>query len=162
LEDRISGLDEHRPVLCQELRRATESREPVAAVERILLRSLGRADERQCVSAALDGIARSRGQVEIRALAADAGVSKRYLERMFQERVGIGPKAFARIVRFQRVLNTTGANWAAVAAEAGYFDQAHLARDFKAFTGESPAAWARRRETLPQGAFLQDGPGGSL
>ena len=68
----------------------------------------------------------------------DAGISARHLERVFRERVGIEPKTFARIVRFQHVMNAPPENWAALAAGSGYFDQAHLTRSLKLFYGQTP------------------------
>jgi AraC-like DNA-binding protein len=157
VEDRISALDDIHPVLSRQLARAMESgSEPLQAVERILMKFLATFEEAPAVSAALDKIVGSGGQATVRTMAADAGVSRRHLERIFRERVGMGPKTFARVVRFQRVLNSPAKNWAAVAADAGYFDQAHLARDFQQFTGETPSAWARRRIAFLQDAFLQD------
>jgi len=162
VEDRIWALDDIHPVLSRQLAQAAtrtmeSGGEPVQAVERVLMRFLASVKESPAVSAALEEIIGSGGQAAVRTLAADAGVSTRHLERVFRERVGMGPKTFARVVRFQRVLNSPAKNWAAVAADAGYFDQAHLARDFQQFTGETPSAWARRRVAFLQVAFLQDG-----
>jgi AraC-like DNA-binding protein len=71
------------------------------------------------------------------------GVSARQLERRFQAGVGLTPKLFARIRRFQRVfpaIENAGAGWVDGAAACGYYDQAHLIRDFRDFAGEPPAA----------------------
>jgi AraC-like DNA-binding protein len=71
------------------------------------------------------------------------GVSSRQLERRFQARVGMAPKLFARIRRFQRVfraIEEDGAGWVDAAIACGYYDQAHLIRDFRDFAGEPPAA----------------------
>jgi len=88
-------------------------------------------------------------------LAADAGISPRQLERRFLDAVGLGPKRLARILRFQRVFraiesepapaasgsasNGYRPNWAAVAVDCGYYDQAHLIRDFHQFAGQTPS-----------------------
>ena len=82
-------------------------------------------------------------------LSARAGISGRQLERWFLQQVGIGPKFLLRILRFQQALQaaTGGArpDWAAIAADHGYFDQAHLIRDFRKFTGHTPRAWLLQR-----------------
>jgi AraC-like DNA-binding protein len=85
----------------------------------------------------------SGGRAPVAALADRAGLSTRQLERLFEEHIGLGPKLYARLVRFQRALalvRGTRAPLAAVAARAGYFDQAHLTRDFRRFAGKPPAA----------------------
>lgn len=153
VEDRILPLDDVHAALSTELSRAIEeATDPVAALEGVLLNRMPSLEDNPAVGAALSSIIRSRGQSTVTAVAAEAGVTSRQLERGFRERVGIGPKMFARIVRFQRVLQAEPVNWAALAADSGYFDQAHLVRDFHQFTGETPSAWAARRV-----AFLQDG-----
>jgi AraC-like DNA-binding protein len=76
------------------------------------------------------------------ALCADAGVSARHLTRLFQTHLGVGPKTFARIVRFQRALSMLradpGCTLAAVAATCGYYDQPHFVREFRACAGVAP------------------------
>lgn len=73
------------------------------------------------------------------------GLSDRTFLRRFTDQVGISPKRFARVRRLQRVLaRTTGAapvNWARLAADCGYFDQAHLINDFRRLTGVTPGAF---------------------
>jgi transcriptional regulator GlxA family with amidase domain len=89
---------------------------------------------------------RSRGLCRVDDLADRVGVSPRQLERDFREHVGLSPKQFLRVVRFQQVLGSLSAPrpdvpWAALAAEHGFYDQAHLIRDFHAFLGMAPGAW---------------------
>ncbi len=83
------------------------------------------------------------GSLDVAAVASRLGVSSRQLERRFKAQVGISPKLFARIRRFQRVfpaIENDGAGWVDAAADCGYYDQAHLIRDFREFAGEPPAA----------------------
>ncbi|HVQ37221.1 MAG TPA: DUF6597 domain-containing transcriptional factor [Pyrinomonadaceae bacterium] len=82
------------------------------------------------------------GQVSVAELAHAAGVSSRQLERRFLSEVGIGPKLLCRILRFQQVFRAVERNdsgWAAVATDCGYYDQAHLIRDFQQFARQTPA-----------------------
>ena len=76
-----------------------------------------------------------------------AGMSARQLERNFHRKVGVGPKSFARIVRFQNVLNCLdhrqSHHWLDLALECGYFDQSHFIRDFCGFSGRDPAAFMK-------------------
>jgi len=104
-----------------------------------------RLSERKCDSPLLAlaaTIIDCRGLVSVDQLASDAGVSSRQLERRFQREVGLGPKLLARIVRFQQVFRAVewgNAAWADVAVECGYYDQAHLIRDFNQFAQQTPA-----------------------
>src|SRR5262249_49929108 len=82
------------------------------------------------------------GKVSVDALAANAGLSGRQLERRFLREIGVGPKLLCRIVRFQQVfraVDNADPNWAAVAADCGYYDQAHLIRDFQQFAQQTPS-----------------------
>lgn len=83
----------------------------------------------------------SSGMIPIETLAADAGISCRQLERRFLTEVGLGPKLLSRILRFQQVFRAVDANepsWPTVALECGYYDQAHLIRDFRQFAQQTP------------------------
>jgi AraC-like DNA-binding protein len=82
------------------------------------------------------------GQGHISDLAAELRYSRRSIQRVFQRDVGIPPKLYARIQRFQRVFREyqAGRKWIETAIECGYYDQSHLAVDFRQFAGEAPAA----------------------
>lgn len=88
------------------------------------------------------------GLVRADTLAEEAGVSVRSLHRLFERHVGVGSKWIVRRARIQdaadRVARGDRVDWATVAQELGYHDQAHLIRDFRAQVGETPAAYARR------------------
>lgn len=81
----------------------------------------------------------------VQTVAAAEAVSERQLQRLFLERVGLRPKQFSRILRFQLALGRmhTGAplGAAALAQECGYYDQAHFTREFAALSGVTPAAY---------------------
>jgi AraC-like DNA-binding protein len=74
--------------------------------------------------------------------------AKRFIER-FKRDVGLTPKRYCRVRRFQRALASAhrlaAADWARVALECGYFDQAHFIHDFKSFAGVTPAAYQAAR-----------------
>jgi AraC-like DNA-binding protein len=78
-------------------------------------------------------------------VARELDVSERSLRRSFASRTGLTPKRYARIARLQRVLAAShaGADWARLATELGYFDQAHLVNDFRDLLGTTPAAYVR-------------------
>jgi AraC-like DNA-binding protein len=82
------------------------------------------------------------------ALARHAGMSQRSLQRLFERYLGLGPKWVICRARVQdaaeRIANGAAVDWAALAVELGYHDQAHLIHDFKAQVGFTPAAYAER------------------
>jgi AraC-like DNA-binding protein len=101
------------------------------------------------VAHALRVFGRSPRAASIGEVTAAIGLSaKRFIER-FKTEVGLTPKAFCRVRRFQQALGamTAGADvdWACVALSAGYYDQAHFIHDFRAFSGMTPGAYARQR-----------------
>src|SRR5262249_45351761 len=82
-------------------------------------------------------------RISVSATARHAGLSMRQFERRFREAVGISPKLFSRMQRFQHVfhaLEGPHTDWVTEAIRCGYFDQAHLIRDFREFTGATPTA----------------------
>lgn len=80
-------------------------------------------------------------------VAAKLGVTPRHLRRVFTESIGISPKAFVRGVRLRRAVQmaATAENWSRIAADAGYYDQAHLIADFRELLGMTPGAYRRMR-----------------
>src|SRR5262249_6504464 len=81
------------------------------------------------------------GAVGIADLADDLGYSQKHVIHLFHDQVGVPPKLYARIVRFDRLmrhLKTGGrGTWADLALRFGYYDQAHLVREVRQFTGAS-------------------------
>jgi AraC-like DNA-binding protein len=84
----------------------------------------------------------SSGTMSMRALARELGYSQKHVIQLFHDQVGVPPKLLSRIVRFDRLvqhLRAGGAgSWADLALEFGYYDQAHLVRDVRQFTGLTP------------------------
>jgi len=96
----------------------------------------------------------SDGRLAIGALAAEIGCSRRHLVAQFHEQLGLPPKTLARVLRFNRAVELLqrddGSRFGEIALDCGYYDQAHLNRDFRAFAGDAPTAFLARR--LPDGA----------
>ncbi|MEU9449389.1 helix-turn-helix domain-containing protein [Streptomyces sp. NPDC048277] len=90
-------------------------------------------------------------------LAARTGWSRRHLERRFHLQTGLTPKGAAQVMRLQNALRLkeTGAPWAMAAAQAGYHDQPHFDRTFKAMTGRTPTRF-RADRTAASGQDAQD------
>jgi len=126
--------------------------ERVAIVERILLERLrrGRADD-ALAAHAIALFQRARGGVGVREVATALGVGERRLERVFDRCVGLTPKELARVLRFAQVvrrIETGRLTWTDVAFGAGYADQAHFVREFRALAGVTPTAYVRERQRV--------------
>ncbi len=104
------------------------------------------------VAGAVAAIEGSGGLLRIADLAATLGVSRQHLAATFGARVGLAPKMFARVCRFQRAaerlkaLPASEPDWARLALEHGYFDQSHLIHDFREFAATSPDAFLAARK----------------
>lgn len=85
------------------------------------------------------------GNIRIAAVARRLDWSRKHLSQRFQDEIGLPPKQLARIFRFNRLIElakcTEMPDWADLAGECGYADQAHLTREFSEFAGTSPARW---------------------
>jgi len=128
------------------LSRTPEQR--IDALQRFLLERLANAQVHTVVARALHHIERRHGCVRIGDLAADCRVSPRHLNRLMRVWVGYGAKRLCRIVRFQATLTqieqSPARSGAALASEAGYFDQAHLTLDTGRLAGATPRRLASR------------------
>lgn len=152
MADRIVPLVDLLPDLDRAIASATAS--PQAPNQ--VLTWLGEALERHVdagrspnpiLERATSEIRRQHGRVRIGRLARNLGISQRQLERRFLAGLGLSPKRWCRITRFQAALQalSSGRAWVDLAHDFGYADQAHFSREFRAFAGEPPstAAWMR-------------------
>ena len=106
----------------------------------------------------LDEFARNpcaRGVIEV---ARNAGLSRRRFAGLFREQVGLAPKLYCRLRRFQQVVRRIAAgapvDWAELALDGGYCDQAHMANEFRDFAGVSPGAWLASERPFRNHAVL--------
>lgn len=99
------------------------------------------------------------GEVKISDLARAVGVSVRQLERRFRKSAGLSPKKFARARRIRatavNLVEKSEMNWANRAAEMGFTDQAHLAREFSLLMGRSPNSFAEKVKRIEHGNFTK-------
>jgi AraC-like DNA-binding protein len=128
--------------LCERLAEAGGDQERIHALERWLA-SQAPAAARPRLESAVGAVLRTNGCAAIDTLAAQAGTSTRQLEREFQDGVGLSPKTFSRIIRLQAALRRVrqGLSLSDVALASGFYDQAHMARDFRELADMSPGAW---------------------
>jgi AraC-like DNA-binding protein len=115
-------------------------------LEADLQRRLGQVTElHSAVRYALGEFGRDPYAAGILKMARDTGLSRRRFAGLFREQVGLTPKLYCRLCRFQQVVRriASGApiNWAQVSLDGGYYDQAHMAHEFREFSGVSPGAW---------------------
>lgn len=99
------------------------------------------------VQRAIEAIAAANGNADLDSVARQANLSPRQFRRRCLEESGLGPKHLCRVLRFRHACriavdqeNTDRRDWAAIALEAEYFDQAHFIHDFHRFTGLTPMA----------------------
>ena len=144
--DEILGLSAHR--LRDRLEEEPDWDRRLDLVEALVYRRLlerPAADRKSSIAVAR--IMAGHGTVPISMIAAELDCSRKHLNDVFQRELGVAPKTYARMVRFHRVrrLAITGErSWADIALECGFSDQAHMSRDFLAFSGETPSGWKRR------------------
>jgi AraC-like DNA-binding protein len=151
LEHLVRGADE----LSERLRDTESWSERFALVESFLFQRL---DESEAPAREVEWswheLRRTAGQAPIGGLAGELGWSHRRLIARFREQIGLAPKAVARVMRFDRAVQALRAptrGLAEIAYDCGYFDQAHLNRDFRALAGTTPSAF--RTSTLDSGGL---------
>ncbi len=133
--------------------------ERAARAEQVLHRRLARWARRRrgdeaMVTEAVALLRRARGGAGVRDVAAALGVGERRLERAFDRSVGVSPKMLDRVMRFRRAIQLLAGSrwmppsegWAALALRAGYADQPHFIREFKALSGLTPARYVAERQ----------------
>ena len=136
--------------------RAGELRErllaaPIPAVkfhvleQALLARAAHRLERHRAVSFALGEFRQRPNARAIADVTDQIGLSAKRFIQVFNDQVGLTPKLFCRVRRFQRAIHSLRRGqpvaWAAVAADCGYFDQAHFIHDFRAFSGINPTAY---------------------
>ena len=101
------------------------------------------------VTEAVQRILRTHGAARVASLAGDLGVSERHLERLFQTEIGVSPKRLASLAQFDWArARISSLPTARLAGEAGYADQAHFIRTFRAYSGVTPGRY--RPQPLPR------------
>jgi AraC-like DNA-binding protein len=149
--DDVFGRETER--IRERMREAATWPERFAAVDAALRRRLSAANLPAATAPAVpDEVARAwqlllktRGTIPISTLADEVGWSTRHLATRFRAEIGLTPKAAARVIRFDRtrrlITSDSGITLAELAVRCGYFDQAHLDREFRSLVGCSPTRW---------------------
>ncbi len=150
----VDGIADESPLggtLAGRLTRAAQDAAPPQRLPRLqaelLRRVAGVPQQASLVDAAVRTLLDHEGCLRIEALADTLAVSRRSLERGFSREVGLAPKQLADVLRFRRALRLAGTgstrtpDWAALSLDCGYYDQSHLIRDFKRYTGQPPGVF---------------------
>lgn len=158
LSDRIAPLDAAWGPFAAELedsvRAARTDHERIRLLQHAMMSLARHAADRldNVIAACVSHASATGGTVPVDELVTLSGMSGRQLERRFLRVVGLTPKFLCRIMRFRRVFDIiehSGAiDWRSAALACGYYDQAHLIRDFKAFADRSPAAFIADAEGI--------------
>jgi AraC-like DNA-binding protein len=122
----------------------------LSAVEKFLLRQVQRSLEpNRMITFAVRQLQHSPQFLAIRDLASTIGITQKHLITQFEKVVGLRPKSFARVCKFQKVVNLiehqNQIEWTSIAYECGYYDQAHFIKEFHSFSGLNPSAYLTQR-----------------
>ena len=136
--------------VCEALVSACTPARKFQVIERALLGAArGRFDRHRAVRHAVRALGDASRPRAVAEIVDEVGMSQRRFIEIFRNQVGVTPKAFSRLRRFQHVLGAvehlTEVDWTGVALECGYFDQAHFIHDFREFAGVTPSTYLRHR-----------------
>ena len=136
--------------LCDQLYEVEDSTEALKLAEAYLIRyfsPIGVPFNIKDMSPVANYIWRQRGMVQVHQLEEKFHASRRWLEKQFIAQIGFSPKEYARIIRFKYMLTqalaTPSVCWGTLIEDFGYYDQSHLIRDFRAFTGQTPTEFVK-------------------
>ena len=152
LTDDCLDLSELLPADSDFLERMATRKKPTAQIAmledflRRLLRKRRIYEEWRTLRTAYNLISEDAKLRSIAEIRSELGISERSLERRFRQRVGVSPRLYGRIVRFQSAMNymrAGAADFTALAHNSHYSDQSHFIREFKEFAGTTPAKFRK-------------------
>ncbi len=155
----IHSVPELQSLLIQEqLRVAADHEKRIALLDDLFKKIL---TEKKYTPAAADQaielIFSNHGMIPVSDITHQIGMGERQLENFFKKYVGLSPKFFMRIIRFNYIFKLVQENnqsWSGLAYEASYFDQSHFIRNFRDFSGENPTEYAFDEKNMAN-FFLQ-------
>ena len=143
--------------LHQQLVEEPLAEQKIAVLFRALTRRYREHTRNPAIDLALACFGRAPHRASVKAVAREAEVSPKKLIRLFAEEVGMTPKTYLRVTRFQRVLDRVhrapGVDWMEEVERNGYYDQPHFIREFREFSGFTPTEYITLR-----GPYLQHVP----
>lgn len=135
----------------EQLHELTSTRDRLRLIERTLLAKVCASTPLLLLDAALASLGRSGEASSVQQTARQLSLSPRQLERLFQRHIGLTPRRFARLARFRRIFPALASRhnrWADIAADCGFYDQSHLVREFRDFTGLTPGEYLREADGM--------------
>lgn len=145
-------LGQHAAKLGDAVRGASDFPARVRAAERALASILNGRSPSSDISEASRLLVQSGGQMRIDDVVRRSALSARQFQRRFAQEVGLTPKRYAQLIRFDRALvmrhNTPTRPWTEILHELGYFDQAHFVREFRALAGVTPTGLSSDWENI--------------
>ena len=158
--DLESILNGSAPSLRDQLLEAPNAAAKFRILEEALLARWRNASHHRAVTYALQYFTREPQEITIGQVTQEIGLSPRRFIEVFTEQVGMTPKVFCRVRRFQRAISeiqkTRDVCWTDVATGCGYYDQAHFINDFKEFCGITPGDYLNARPEYPNFVPIRD------
>lgn len=143
--------------LCEQIDETGDDAQKLALYQNALAERFAEVPHQPRILYALQRI--EQGSSSVEALAADANLSQKHFERLFERTVGMMPKRYIRLARFQRLVTwltrcgETSVNWTTLAAQFGYYDHSHLVKDFQAFAGTTPSEFTAAAAGIVEVAY---------
>ncbi|MEZ4852492.1 MAG: helix-turn-helix domain-containing protein [Bacteroidia bacterium] len=133
--------------------RLLEARTPflkLQILEKHLLKIyLNKLSENPFVDFAVSTILTAPNQYSIKTISEKAGYSQKHIIKLFKEHIGVTPKEFLKVIRFQKAIEQIEqqeeVDWSAIAHDCGFYDQSHFIADFKHFSGFTPTEYMRQK-----------------
>lgn len=139
--------------LREQLQECPEIDGKLLLLEQALLRSYrSRMQRNPFVDFVVSRIEANPSQLRLNEVSRQVGYSQKHIIKMFKDEVGVTPKDFLKVIRFQKAIeeieHSRTIQWTAVANDCGFYDQSHFIADFKAFSGLTPADYLKQRGEL--------------
>ncbi|MBL7864848.1 MAG: AraC family transcriptional regulator [Cyclobacteriaceae bacterium] len=147
ITNRVVDIEEVLPKLqlVRGIMSAGSTQARIAAAETSLLSILSGATADHPIDRALQIMRDRKGLISMEELSESIQLGSRQMQRLFQKYVGVTPKFYARVIRFNTLFDLVkeeGTTWLDMVHASGYYDQSHFIRNFKAFTGEDPTTYS--------------------
>ena len=127
--------------IIQQLRKQQSHSDMISVIEKFLISKIVSKDSDTIIYDSISKIKKEKGLISIKDMVCELPISRDTFEKRFRHQVGTTPKKYASIVRFRNLFEKSFANenLTNIALSAGYYDQSHFIKDFKASTGKLPS-----------------------